>query len=241
MPKKMRFLIGVVIGLAAATAFPQAALAYTYQTYSHHSSNSGWVFIPILLFVLALGGTIIYQRSKSAKPNVAGPIKISSIVQQKLEAGENPLRLINNGKADFVATDKRVLRFSRDGFEQLKYSEIASVEYKSSAGKKTVTRVLMVFCAIVAVGIAIGIWSAAFDSSVRNVSKLDAVIVSVVVIGLLLMCFMAFSRDFGFYQVELKQGVAADAKSWRIIRPPAYMGNANVIDFIQVIKQHLVL
>jgi protein-S-isoprenylcysteine O-methyltransferase Ste14 len=240
MKNKTRFLIGLVISFVALMVVSQPALAFTYPSSRHSSSSSPtWLFILIIIVVAAFLGIIIYQRRK-AKPGSAGPGKVSSIVQDKLVPGENVIRQLSNGKADFVATDKRLLRFSGKGFEQLNYTDIAAVNYKTSGGKKAATRVLIGVCLLIMLGITVGIWAAAFSSSVRNVSKLDAVIVTIVAVGIGIVGFLAMSRDFGFYQIESKQGVITDPGSWRIVRPPAYLGNANVEEFAKTIKERLV-
>jgi protein-S-isoprenylcysteine O-methyltransferase Ste14 len=239
MKNKIKVLFALVMSLIGLMFITQPVLAYTYPSSRHSSSGSPtWIFIPIIVVVIAFMALMIYQRRK-AKP-AAGPGKITSIIQDKLAPGENVIRQLSGQKADFVATDKRLLRFSGKGFEQINYTDIAAVNYKTSGSKKVATRILIGVCLLVLLGITVGIWAAAFDSSVRNVSKLDAVIVTIVAVGIGIVGFLAMSRDFGFYQIESKQGVLTDSGSWRIIRPPAYFGNANVEEFVKTLKEHLV-
>jgi protein-S-isoprenylcysteine O-methyltransferase Ste14 len=242
MKNTIRFLFGLVISFIALAVIPQAAIAFTYPGGGHSSSsgNSSWIIIPIAVFLVIFIITIVYQRRKAGKVIPVGPVNVSSVVQEKLLPGESPIRQLSNGRADYVATDKRLLRFSSSGFEQIEYTGIAAVNYKTSGGKKAAVRILIGFCLLIMLAITVGIWVASFDSSIRNVSTTDAIIVTIIAGVIGVIGLLALSRDFGFYQIESKPGVQSNAGSWRIVRPPAYFGNANVDEFIKILKEHLV-
>jgi hypothetical protein len=225
---------------------PQTALAFTYQSSNHRtetdSGDSSWIFIPIIILAIGFIVMIYYQRIKTKKDAWNGDqteINVSSVVQDKLLPNEKPIRKLTNKHSDFVATNKRLLRFSAGRFEPIDYNNISTVSYKTSRGRKIATRVIIGFCMIMMLWITLAIWAALFDSSVTNVSLTDVIIITLVCSGIWVVGIMAASQDFGYYQIESKVYNQTNLKSWQIIRPPWYFGNINVDEFIKTVKKQI--
>lgn len=239
---KSRFLLALSCIVIALVSISTLAFTYPSSGSRTSSGSSSWIFIPLVVLAIGAGALVYTQRrraSKEANKAKSGDIKVSTVIQQKLLPDEKPIGQLNNGRADFVATNKRLLRFSSGGFQPLDYVQISDVSYKTSSSKKLAARVAIGLCMIVMLLITIFIWISAFDESVRNVSITDAIIITVVAAGIGVIGFMAATRDFGFYQVESTAYDKANLKSWQITRPPAYFGNANVDEFVKTVKEQL--
>jgi hypothetical protein len=146
--------------------------------------------------------------------------EVSSVVREKLMPGEEVVAQARTNISDLVATDKRILKFSSNGYEALDYSDISRIKYGSFTKRKITSRILIVFCALVLIGIAAAIWGAYFDETVRNVTLGAAVGVSIGCgIFALLSLTLVFSYDYGYYQVESGKIGKDMEKYWRVMRP----------------------
>ena len=244
MKSKLKFLLCWLITSIILTMIPQIALAFTYPNprRTTNSGDSSWILIPIAVIVVGFVVMIYFQRRKASKEAAKGTqadIKVSSVVQAKLLPNEKPIRQLNIGRSDFVATDKRLLRFSAGGFQSMEYTNISGISYKTSPGKKLAARIVIGLCMILLIWITIFIWISVFDHSVSNVDVMDAIIITVVTVGIGIIGVMGASRDFGFYQVESKAIDQGALKSWQITRPPLYFGNINVDEFVKTVKEHI--
>jgi len=247
---KWRFLFGWVITFVGLIIIPQSALAYTYPG-SGDTNDSGfkWIFILLAILVIGIAVTAYIKRRQANRISGASSgqnrngmpptIKVSSVVEEKLLPGEKAIRQISSGRSDFVATDKRLLRFSAAGCEPIEYAKMSDVSYKTSPGKILAVRIIIGFCVLVMVWVTGVIWISAFDSSVSNVSVTDAIIITLVCIGVIALGLLGASRDFGYYQIESQTYDQATLKPWRITRPPGYWGNAGVDEFIKTMKERI--
>jgi hypothetical protein len=218
-------------------------MAYTYPSSRRSSSgDSSWIFIPIIIVVVIFIVSFAMQRIKAGKEAAdqkRGEIQVSSVIQEKLLPEEKVLRKVNSGRAEFVATDKRLLRFSSKGCEPLEYSQISAVSYNTSARRKLAVVLIIGFCMLILLGLTIGIWVSAFDSSVRNVSVMDALIITVVCALIGFVGYLGIKHDYGYYQIESDSYEKTNAKSWRLLRPLAFLGTANLTGFIEAVKKQL--
>lgn len=239
MKKKLQLLLCWLITSIIIILAPQITLAYTYPTSRRSSSSYSleWIILPVLLLVVGFAATMVVQRKKAGKGVTTGPPKVSSAVQEKLLHGESPLKEIMCGRADYVATDKRLLRFSVTGFEPLEYASISAINYKTSRSKKLAARVVIGLFQFTMTWTIILIWVFAFDSSVINVNVMDAIMVTIIGVVIFVICFFALSRDFGYYEIANK--TAGKSKPWQINRSPEYLDNANIEDFIKTVKERI--
>ena len=162
--------------------------------------------------------------------------KVSSVVKEKLMPGESVIGQVKTNISDIIATDKRLLRFSSNNYEAIEYTDISGIKYGTFGGRKITSRVLIVFCSILLIGIAAMIWAAYFDSSVRNVSLGNAVLLSIVCgVFALLSLAAVFTFDYGYYQFEsLKIGKDTE-KYYRLMRP--MFGSSKVDNFIKTASE----
>ncbi|OGO00692.1 MAG: hypothetical protein A2Y58_02865 [Chloroflexi bacterium RBG_13_51_52] len=162
--------------------------------------------------------------------------KVSSVVQAKLMPGEVVIGQTRTNISDLVATDKRILRFSSNSFEALDYSDISGIRYGTFRGRKISSRILVVFCDLILIGIAIGVWGAYFDESVRNVTAANAVLISIVcgVFALLSIVFV-FAYDYGYYRIESVK-IGKNMEKYWSVRYPVF-NSARVDKFFQAMSE----
>jgi hypothetical protein len=241
MKKRLgKFSLGLM--LLTLMILPMFTSAYTYGNSRSGSGNdSSWLFIPLILFVVVIAGSIIIQRIKAKKEAVDishHKINVSSVINEKLLTDEYVLGKINNGKGEFVATDKRLLKFSSKGFQSINYSDISKVSYNTNSARKLLVRIIIGVCLLIFLAITVGVWASFFDSTVRNVSVMDAIIITVIcgVIGVI--GYFGASHDYGYYQVE-SDIHKDDEKSWRFILFPLVGNTPNIDAFVRIINENI--
>jgi hypothetical protein len=250
MKTKLKFLFCLVTTLAGFMLLSQTAVAYTYPDSSKSSSGAASaVIIPLVLLAIGFVAVAIVrsrranrvsQPDKSGNSAITqGSTKVSKVVEEKLLPGEKVITEISAGRSDFVATDKRLLRFSAGGCEALEYAKISEVSYKVPQGKRLAGRITLGLCAVILLMIAVGIWvGGALDPSVRNVSISDATIVSLVCIGIAGFSLWGIkSLDFGYYQIESQTSDKTTIKGWRLPRP--LFARARVDGFVKAVKERI--
>lgn len=178
-------------------------------------------------------------------------LKFPRVVQEKLLPDEKPVRQLASGRSNFVATNKRLLRFSAGGFEPLDYQKISAVSYQTSPSDRTV-RIIIGFALIMLLLLTIGTWIytliyifsplriSIFSASVRT-SVTDAVIITLAcgvngVIGII-----SAARHMDYYQIESKTYDQINNKSWQITRRPWYLGNSDVEEFVKTVKEQITI
>ena len=172
-------------------------------------------------------------------PTTQDGIKVSKVIEEKLMPGEKVIAQTLAGRSDFVATDKRLLRFSAGGCEALEYTKISEVSYKVPHGKRLAARITLGLCAVILLMIAVGIWvGGALDPSVRNVSISDATIVSLVCIGIVGFSLWGIKYlDFGYYQIQSQEYDKTTIEGWRLPRP--LFARARVDGFVKAVKERI--
>ncbi len=165
-------------------------------------------------------------------------ISVSKVVEEKLLQGEKPIAEIPAANCDFVATDRRLLRFSTDGCEALDYAAMSGISYKIYHGKRIAARIVLGFCMALSIylGLVIGIMG--MISPADNMSRSQAAMVMVVFLALAAFAFVAIKTvDFGFYQVDSRMAGGLALEDWRF---PTHPFTRRRIDhFIGIVKERI--
>jgi len=229
---KPKVLLSLALAIFALLLMAQPVLAYTYPS-SRRSSSSSSTAALIPMGIIAVGFVayaVALQRQGSkmgfmpTDPKAAGPdgtIKVSEVVKAKLLPGEKPLAQMPSGRADFVATDQRLLRFSSGGSKAVEYGSLSGASYETPKGRRMAAGIVLAVCALVAGGLGIGVFASSFDSSVRNVSVFEGVLMLIFCLALAACCILvAVYQDFGFYQFRARTTGAIAPQEWQIKRHP---------------------
>jgi hypothetical protein len=178
------------------------------------------------------------------KTNSANPpptqdgINISKVVEEKLLPGEKVIAQTLAGRSDFVATDKRLLRFSAGGCEALEYAKISAVSYKVQHGKRLTSRIILGVCVVIMLWIGIAILVSALNQTYGNLSISEGTIISLLCIGIAGFGLWAIkSIDFGYYQIESQEHDRTAIEGWRLPRP--LFARARVDTFVNTVKEHI--
>ena len=183
------------------------------------------------------------QRSKDVEKGALTEIKVSSVVKKKLLPDEKPIRQFTSGRSNFVATDKRLLRFSVGGFETLDYHDISAVSYKTSPQNKT-TRMIIGIVLILLTLFLVGVWiytwiytssssSISVSSATVSTSWRDAIILTLVFAFLIIFGLVTLRSKNYYYQIESKAYDQNNIKSWQIIK------RANAEEFVKTITERI--
>ena len=250
MKNKLRLLFCLIATLVGLMLLSQTALAYTYPDSPNESSGSALAVI-MLLVLLAIGlTTVVIVRSRRAS-RVSGPdksgnpaitqdgIKVSKMVEEKLLPGEKVIAQTLAGRSDFVATDKRLLRFSAGGCEALEYAKISEVSYKVPHGKRLTCRIILGLCVVIMLWIGVAGLVSALNQTYGNLSISEGIIISLLCIGIAGFGLWAIkSIDFGYYQIESQEhDRTAAIEGWRLPRP--LFARARVDAFVKTVKERI--
>jgi membrane protein implicated in regulation of membrane protease activity len=185
------------------------------------------------------------KASKDAGKGAQTEIKVSSVVQKKLLPDEKPIRQLTSGRSNFVATDKRLLRFSAGGCEALDYHDISAVSYKTSPQNKTMRMVIGIVLILLLLFI-VGVWiytliytsssaRISISSATVSTSWSDAIIITLVFAVLIVFGLVTMMSKYHYYQIESKAYDQNNIKSWQIIR------RAKVEEFVKTITERITL
>ena len=117
-------------------------------------------------------------------PPTQDMIKVSKVVEEKLLPEEKVIAQILAGRSDFVATDKRLLRFSAGRCEALAYAKISAVSYRVQHSKRLTSRIILGVCVIIMLWIGIAILVGALNRTYGNLSISAGIIISLLCIGI---------------------------------------------------------
>jgi hypothetical protein len=171
-------------------------------------------------------------------PTTQDGIKVSEVVEEKLLPGEKVIAQTLAGRSDFVATDKRLLRFSAGGYEALEYAKISEVSYKVLHGKRLAYRIILGLCVVILLWIAVAILVGALNHTYSNLSISEGIIISLVCIGIAGFGLWAIkSLDFGYYQIESQEYDKTTIEGWRLPRP--LFARARVDAFVETVKERI--
>jgi hypothetical protein len=171
-------------------------------------------------------------------PTTQDGIKVSKVVEEKLLPGEKVIAQTLAGRSDFVATDKRLLRFSAGGCETLEYAKISEVSYKVPHGKRLAYRIVLGLCVVILLWIAVAILVGALDHTYSNLSISEGIIISLLCIGIAGFGLWAIkSLDFGYYQIESQKSDKTTIEGWRLPRP--LFARARVDGFVKAVKERI--
>ena len=250
MKNKLRFLFCIVAALTGFILLPQTALAFGYDSSRSSSGLTPALLVPFVFIFGALAINFIvevvvsrqsYRASgldKSGSPTITqGGIKVSKMVEEKLLPSEKAIAEIPAARSDFVATDKRLLRFSAGGCEALEYAKISGVSYKISQGKRLAARITLGLCAVIVLILLVFVWVGFFDPSV-NVSTSEITIFSLISIGIVGLALWGIKvLDYGYYQIESQTFDKTTTSGWRL--PRRFFGRAIVDGFVKVIEERI--
>ena len=171
-------------------------------------------------------------------PRTQDEINVSKVVEEKLLPGEKVIAQTLAGRSDFVATDKRLLRFSAGRCEALEYAKISTVTYKVQYGKRRTSRIVLGICVVIMLWIGVAILVSALNQTYGNLSISEGIIISVLCIGIAGFGLWAIkSIDFGYYQVESQEYDRTAIESWRLPRP--LFARARVDAFAKTVKDRI--
>jgi hypothetical protein len=165
-------------------------------------------------------------------------IKVSEVVEEKLLPGEKVIAQTLAGPSDFVATDKRLLRFSSGGCEALEYTKISAVTYRVQHSKRLTSRIILGVCVIIMLWIGIAILVSALNRTYGNLSIPAGIIISLLCIGIAGFGLWAMrSLDFGYYQIESQECDRTTIEGWRLPRP--LFARARVDAFAKMVRDRI--
>lgn len=247
MKNKLRLLFCIVAALTGFMLLPQTAVAFTYPEPSNKSSGLPLAGIVLLFVLLAYLIAVIVTSWRANRANrldksgnatiTQGRIKVSKMVEEKLLPGEKAIAEIPAGRSDFVATDKRLLRFSAGGCEALEYAKMSGISYKVPRGIYLAIRITLGLGAVILFVIAVGMWVGFFDPS-TNVSISEATIISLVCIGIAGCALWGIrSIDYGYYQIESQTFDKSTIRGWRL--PRRLNTRARVDGFVKAIEERI--
>ena len=174
-------------------------------------------------------------NSGNSPPTQVG-IKVSKVIQDKLLPDEKVTAQILVDQLDFVATDKRLLRFSASGCEALEYAKISAISYKIQHSKRLTSRIVLGVCVVVMLWIGIAILMGALNQTYGNLSISGGIIIGLLCIGIAGFGLWAIkSIDFGYYQIESQEHDRAPIGGWRLYRP--LFARARVDVFVKTVKE----
>ncbi len=230
MKARSKALVSLALALFALFLIAQPALAYTYPS-SRGSSSSNMAWLPLGIIAVAFVAFGVVMQRQMGKigmlpgdASAAGPdgtIKVSEVVKAKLMPGEKPLAQMPSTGADFVATDKRVLRFSSGGAQAIEYASLSGATYETPRGRRLAVAGLLVILGIIAGAMGIGIFVDGIQGTSRNNNALTGTLVLIFCLALAAGCLLvARYQDFGFYQLRSRAPGAIAPQQWQIKRHP---------------------
>jgi len=176
-------------------------------------------------------------NSENSAPTQDG-IKVSKVVEEKLLPSEKAIAQTLAGRSDFVATDKRLLRFSAGGCEALEYAKISEVSYKVQHGKRLTYRIVLGLCVVIMLWIGLAILVGALNHTYGNLSVSEGIIISLLCIGIAGFGLWTIkSLDFGYYQIESQEYDRTAIEDWRLPRP--LFAKARVDAFAKTVKNRI--
>ena len=178
------------------------------------------------------------KTNSGNSPPTRDRINVSKVVEEKLLPGESVISQTLAGRSDFVATDKRLLRFSVGGCEALEYAKISAVSYKVQHSKRLTSRIVLGVCVVIMLWIGVAILVGALNRTYGNLSISAGIIISLLCIGIAGFGLWAMkSLDFGYYQIERQEPDRTDIESWRLPRP--LFAGARVDAFVKTVRDRI--
>lgn len=165
-------------------------------------------------------------------------VKVSEAVREKLLPGEKVIAQTLAGRSDFVATDKRLLRFSSGGCEALEYAKISAVSYKIQHSRRLTARIILGVCVIIMLWIGIAVLVGALNRTYGNLSISAGIIIGLLCIGIAGFGLWAIrALDFGYYQIESQEYDRTAIEGWRLSRP--LFARARVDAFVRTVRERV--
>ena len=165
-------------------------------------------------------------------------IKVSKTAEEKLLPDEKVISQILAGGSDFVATDKRLLRFSAGGCETLEYAKISAVSYRVQHSRRLTARIVLGVCVVIMLWIGIAILVGALNRTYGNLSIPAGIIISLLCIGIAGFGLWAIrALDFGYYQIESQEYDRTAIEGWRL--PRSLFAKARVDAFAKAVRERI--
>jgi len=151
-------------------------------------------------------------------------IKFSKAVEARLLPGEKVIAGISAGRSEFVATDKRLFRFSAGRCKELEYTKISEVSHK---GPELAALIGLIFCVVITLWIVV-------EMAFGNPDILCVIILGPLCIAFLGLCLWGIkSLSHGYYQIESQTFDKTALKGWRL---PCHFHRARVDEFVKTIE-----
>lgn len=178
------------------------------------------------------------KTNSENSPPPQGGINVSKVVEEKLLPGEKVIAQTLAGRSDFVATDKRLLRFCAGRCEALDYAKISEVSYKVPHSKRLTYRIVLGLCVAIMLWIGVAILVGALNQTYGNLSISEGIIISLLCIGIAGFGLWAIkSINFGYYQIESQEYDRTTTEGWRLPRP--LFARARVDAFAKIVKDRI--
>jgi len=149
-------------------------------------------------------------------------IKFSKAVKARLLLGEEVVAGIWVRRSEFVATDKRLFRFSAGRCEELEYAKISEVSRK---GPELAALIGLIFCVVITLWVLVEMMFGNPDIPV-------VIILGPLCIASLGLCLWGI-KSLSYYQIESQTFDKTALKGWRL---PRLFARARVDEFVKTIE-----